>query len=107
MGHIVPRHGGHGQNRHRAGIVKVNGLLIAGRQLGIQIARISAVGRHLFLGNGDFLHGVGVVGHVGQKHQNIPVLEGKLLRHRQGHIRNLHTFHRRVGGRMDKHNRPA
>ena len=107
VGYIVTGHRCDRKNGDRTGICKVNCLFIAGCQLGIQVARITAVGRHLLLRNSDLLHGVGKVGHIGQKHQHIFILQRKLLGHCQGHIRDHHTFYRRIGRGVDEHNRSA
>ena len=107
MGHVVAGHGGNAQDGDGARALKVHGLFIAGGQAAVQIARVAAVGGHLFHGDGHFLLGVGVVGHIRQQHQDPLSGQGELLRHGQGHIGHQGALHGGVGGGVDEHHRAA
>ena len=107
VGHIVAGHGGHAQNGDGACVAEVHGLFIAGRQTAVQVAGVTAVGGHLFHGDGHFLLGVGVVGHIRQQHQHPLSGQRELLRHGQRHIRHQCAFHGGVRGGVNEHHRAA
>ena len=64
--------------------VEVHGLLVAGRELAVEVAGVAAVGRDLLHGDGDLLQRVGEVGHVGQQHEHALALRGRTARRRPG-----------------------
>ena len=107
VGHVVAGHGGNAQDGDGARALEVHGLFIAGGQAAVQIARVAAVGGHLFHGDGHFLLRVGVVGHIRQQHQHALSGQGELLRHGQGHIGHQGALHGGVGGGVDEHHRAA
>ena len=107
VGDVVAGHGGDAQDGDGARAVEVNGLLIPGSQAAVEVAGVAAVGGHLFHGDGHFLLGVGVVGHIGQQHQDLLALQGELLGHGQGHIGHQGALDDGVRGGVDEHHRAA
>ena len=107
VGHVIAGHGGYTKDGDGAGILKVNGLFIAGSQTAVKVTRIATVRRHLLHGDGHFLLRVCVVGHIGQEDQHPLAVQRKLLGHGQSQVRHQGTFHRGVGGGVNKHHRAA
>ena len=105
MGHVIAGHGGDSQDGNGACAVEVHRLFVAACQLAVKVAGITAVGRDLFHGNGDFFHGIGEVGHIGQQHEDALVFQRVRFCDGKAHIRHQQTFHNGVGCRVDEHDR--
>ncbi len=105
VGHIVAGHRGGGQDRDRAGAIKVDRLLVTRGELAVEIAGIAAVRGDLFHRDGDLLHGICKAGHIAQQHQHALALKSELFGHGQADIRHEQTLHDRVGGGVHEHDR--
>ncbi len=107
MRHVAARHGGDRQDGQGAALAIVGGLLVAARHLRVQVAHVASVGRHGLHGDADFLHGIGIGGHVRQQHEHaLAFFQRELLRHSQGHVRHQQSLHHRVRGQVHEHHRP-
>ena len=101
--HVVAGHGGHGKDGDGAGALEVDGLLVTGGELGVEVAGIATVGGDLLHGDGDFLHRIGEGGHVREQDEDALALEGELLGHGQRDVRHEHALHHGVGRGVDEH----
>ncbi len=107
MGHIVARHRGDREDRKRTGSLEVDRLLIPRSEGTVEVAWIPSVRRNLLHGDGDLLHGIGEVGHIGQQHQHLLAIQGKLLGNRKRNVGNQQAFHGRITSGMHEENGPA
>ena len=107
MRYVVSGHRRHGEDGYRPRAFEVDGFFVAGSELTVQVAGITAVRRNLFLRDRDFFHRVGEVRHIGQKDEHVFALQRKLFGDGKAQIGHFHAFDRRVGGRVDKHNGAA
>jgi len=103
MRDIVAWHSGYRKNGDRTLVGEVNRLLVARSKLAIQVARIAAVRRNLFLRDGNFLHAVRKVRHIGEQHEDVLSLQCKLFCDSKRKVRNLDAFYRRVRRSVHEH----
>jgi hypothetical protein len=81
-------------------------LLVAARELRVQIAEIAAGRGHAVERDADLLQRVGECGHVGQQNEHaLLLLDRELLGHGERHVGHKQALERGVRGAVDEHHR--
>ena len=104
MGLVVLRHGQDRDQRNTSLFALLpSRTLIHGRQVGVQISRITTPSRNLLTGRGNFTERVRIVCDIRQNHQHVHILlEGQIFRSSQRHTRRGDTLYRRVICKVDE-----
>ena len=106
---VVRGHGDHGHHGDGAmAVVDAPAALVDLGQIRIEIAGVAFARRDVAFGGGDLAQGLGIVGHVGQDHQDVPIqIVGQILGRGQGGAGQGEALHRRVIGEVDEHHHVA